>query len=478
MDISRFTLAHRTNYSYALEEIRNGKKINHWMWYIFPQLRGLGHSSMSEFYGIVDAEEAKAFLQDDYLGSHLREISTALLHLPGNDARAVMGRPDDMKLRSCMTLFSIVAPDETVFSEVLKKYFDGRPDFRTQKMLGILTDTNQDENGVQSTSKKDRHIQICDDNILSLRQKYPNGLHFVVGDTHGEYATLVALMQKIEFDSQKDHVYFVGDYNAGGDSERLLEYISHYYQENPDFPGFHLIRGNHERELGPFFPLTNLPDVIVYKSRVMNYYIAHAGMVGDAFDLINEDIRQSAPAQNYAYALLENVAGFDAPFRQLTWSRGGLYSQRSHYHVWPSESSLHDAKACIIHGHTPFSLMIKGDYYGYGDRMLLWQNQKIWFAEDLQSFDIDSNIKGRYSEADSYRGLSCICLEILDEIAEKNNGVLTRDGIRQAENFVFAVPYRPNDLSFSIRDLSRILNAAPKMKRIGLNSTGKPCIFD
>lgn len=136
-DLSRFSLAHKKDYPIALSEIRHGHKQSHWIWYIFPQVRGLGRSSMSEYYGIKDLNEAKAFLQDDYLASHLIEISNALLDLPSDDARSIMGRPDDMKLKSSMTLFHLANPDEPVFSQVLEKFFKGKPDYRTIKMLGL-----------------------------------------------------------------------------------------------------------------------------------------------------------------------------------------------------------------------------------------------------------------------------------------------------------------------------------------------------
>lgn len=136
-DLSRFTLAHKKDYPIALSEIKQGHKQSHWIWYIFPQLKGLGRSSTSEYYGIKDLNEAKAFLQDEYLASHLLEISNALLNLKTDDARAVMERPDDMKLKSSMTLFHIANPNEPVFSQVLEKYFKGKPDYRTIKMLGL-----------------------------------------------------------------------------------------------------------------------------------------------------------------------------------------------------------------------------------------------------------------------------------------------------------------------------------------------------
>lgn len=470
--LSRFKNAHETDYPKALAEIKDGRKASHWMWYIFPQLKGLGKSPTSEYYGLHDLDEAKDFLRDEDLGAHLLEISNALLQLDCTDATAVLGRPDDMKLKSCMTLFSQAAPEERVFTGVLEKYFKGKPDYRTLKLLGIHEETDPAVNA----EKPDRIIRKEDNNIRELRAKHPEGLHFVVGDTHGQYQTLQCLMAKIEFDPSKDHVYFVGDYNDGGNPTELLRYIARYYREDLGDHGFHLIRGNHERELGPIHALENLPDVFVLKHKHMTYYLTHAGMVRDAFDLINEDIKDLPEGQGRAYALDNSVTNFNAPFRQLTWSRRGLYSQRSRYHVWPSEESLHAAKACIIHGHTPFSMLKNGNYYSYGDKMLLWEQQRIWFAEDLQSFDIDSNAKGRFETDDHYRGLSCVCLEVLDEIAAKNNSHLTRDAIRESENFVFAVPYAPNAMSDIDADLSIVLEAKPEMKRIALAQNGEPRI--
>lgn len=214
-----------------------------------------------------------------------------------------------------------------------------------------------------------------------------------------------------------------------------------------------------------------MPDIIVIRGTVMNYYLAHAGMVDKAFDLINKDI-ESTYKPVYAYALDETVAGYDSPLRQVVWSRNGLYSQRSHYHVWPSEKSLQAANACIIHGHTPFSQLKRGNFFSYGDRMLFWENQKVWFAEDLQSFDIDSNVKGRFDTSDLYRGLSCVCLEMIDEIAAKGNGVLKREVLRESENFVFSVPHTPIENTNVDTDLSNLLQAKPAMKRILLDNDG------
>ena len=139
-DLYRFISAHQTSYRQALAEIQNGRKVTHWMWFIFPQLQGLGHSATSQYYAIRSLDEARAYLQDPYLGGNLLEISRALLALDTNDPVQVFGRPDDRKLCSSMTLFACASPECTVFSQVLQKYFGGRKDRRTLRMLGIGDD--------------------------------------------------------------------------------------------------------------------------------------------------------------------------------------------------------------------------------------------------------------------------------------------------------------------------------------------------
>ncbi len=122
-DLSRFHKAQARDYKTALSEIRSGRKRSHWMWYIFPQIKGLGHSDMADYYGISNLEEAKDYLADPILKERLTEISSALLALDSRDAKAVMGVPDNLKLRSCMTLFAIADPDEEVFQKVLDKFY-------------------------------------------------------------------------------------------------------------------------------------------------------------------------------------------------------------------------------------------------------------------------------------------------------------------------------------------------------------------
>ncbi|MBR3749638.1 MAG: DUF1810 domain-containing protein [Firmicutes bacterium] len=134
-DLSRFLEAQKNAYDTALREIRAGRKRSHWMWYIFPQIQGLGYSAMAQHYAIRDLGEAREYLQHPLLGPRLIEISEALLSLDESDPRRVMGSPDDLKLRSCMTLFQCAAPDQPVFGKVLDKFYGGRPDGRTLEML-------------------------------------------------------------------------------------------------------------------------------------------------------------------------------------------------------------------------------------------------------------------------------------------------------------------------------------------------------
>ena len=134
--LSRFVEAQASDYATALREIRSGRKRSHWMWYIFPQLRGLGFSSTAQYYGLRDLEEAVAYMAHPVLGPRLTEISEALLALDSSDPSAVMGYPDDLKLRSCMTLFELAAPEQPVFAQVLEKFYGGRRDTRTLQLLG------------------------------------------------------------------------------------------------------------------------------------------------------------------------------------------------------------------------------------------------------------------------------------------------------------------------------------------------------
>jgi uncharacterized protein (DUF1810 family) len=129
--LQRFLNAQERAYGTALAEIQAGRKRSHWMWYIFPQIRGLGFSDTSKFYAIHDLNEATQYLQHPLLGSRLKEISKALLRIPENNANRIFGSPDDLKLRSCMTLFAALPDTEPVFQQVLDKFFGGTPDSKT-----------------------------------------------------------------------------------------------------------------------------------------------------------------------------------------------------------------------------------------------------------------------------------------------------------------------------------------------------------
>ena len=130
-DLSKFLKAQERDYDTALAEIRAGRKTSHWIWYIFPQLGELGFSPTAKFYGIVDLDEARAYLANNLLRTRLIEISQALLNLPSNDIEDIMGYPDNLKLCSSMTLFHLAEPACDVFQKVLDKYFDGKPDKKT-----------------------------------------------------------------------------------------------------------------------------------------------------------------------------------------------------------------------------------------------------------------------------------------------------------------------------------------------------------
>ena len=135
--LDRFLDAQRGDYAAALAEVRRGRKTSHWMWYIFPQIAGLGQSSTARYYSIRDLEEAREYYAHPVLGQRLREISGALLDLRGSDPVAVFGGIDSMKLKSSMTLFALAAPHDPLFQQVLDKYYGGEQDVLTLRILGV-----------------------------------------------------------------------------------------------------------------------------------------------------------------------------------------------------------------------------------------------------------------------------------------------------------------------------------------------------
>lgn len=138
-DLTRFLTAQEKDYATALAEIQSGKKRSHWMWYIFPQIAGLGLSETSKLYAIKDKAEAEVYLKHPVLGQRLVEISEALMALEGDHATRIFGSPDDMKLKSSMTLFAALPGADPVFAQVLKKFFNGIHDWMTLNRLNMKT---------------------------------------------------------------------------------------------------------------------------------------------------------------------------------------------------------------------------------------------------------------------------------------------------------------------------------------------------
>ncbi|RZJ66291.1 MAG: DUF1810 domain-containing protein [Flavobacterium sp.] len=136
--LQKFLDAQNQLYLTALKEIRSGKKESHWMWFIFPQIDGLGKSETARFYAIKNLEEAQKYYAHPILGDHLVQVSSELLSLDGLSAADIFGYPDDLKLRSSMTLFANVPNSSNVFQQVLDRYFDGMADIKTLELLRVV----------------------------------------------------------------------------------------------------------------------------------------------------------------------------------------------------------------------------------------------------------------------------------------------------------------------------------------------------
>lgn len=134
-DLQRFGDAQDPVYERVCGELRNGRKQSHWMWYIFPQIAGLGRSPMAQRYAIASLDEAKAYLEHPALGARLRECTRLMMLVEARPAHQILGSPDDMKFRSCLTLFARAAPEERIFRDALRKYFDGEEDPQTLARL-------------------------------------------------------------------------------------------------------------------------------------------------------------------------------------------------------------------------------------------------------------------------------------------------------------------------------------------------------
>ncbi|HKX36623.1 MAG TPA: DUF1810 domain-containing protein [Rhizorhapis sp.] len=135
MNLERFVEAQAPVYDRALAELKAGRKQSHWMWFVFPQIAGLGHSPMAQHYAIQNLAEARAYLEHPLLGTRLKECVQAVLDIEGKTAHAIFGPPDDLKFRSSMTLFAHAACDEKLFRAALEKYFDGEEDPLTLEKL-------------------------------------------------------------------------------------------------------------------------------------------------------------------------------------------------------------------------------------------------------------------------------------------------------------------------------------------------------
>lgn len=133
--LARFVEAQSPVYASVLAELAAGRKTSHWMWFVFPQLKPLGRSGTARFYGLEDRAEAAAYWQHPVLGERLKECTRLVLATPGKTAHDIFGSPDDLKLRSCMTLFGAVAPDEPAFRDVLARFYAGEPDPATLALL-------------------------------------------------------------------------------------------------------------------------------------------------------------------------------------------------------------------------------------------------------------------------------------------------------------------------------------------------------
>jgi len=133
--LQRFVDAQAPVFETVCAELRAGRKASHWMWFVFPQLRGLGRSAMASAYGIASLDEARAYLAHPLIGPRLRQCTQRVLDVEGRDAHAIFGSPDDRKFRSCMSLFADVAGGRSVFDAALDRFFDGRPDPATLRLL-------------------------------------------------------------------------------------------------------------------------------------------------------------------------------------------------------------------------------------------------------------------------------------------------------------------------------------------------------
>jgi uncharacterized protein (DUF1810 family) len=143
-DLERFVAAQEGVYAGVLDELRRGRKTGHWIWFIFPQIAGLGRSEVSRYYSIASLDEARAYLAHPVVGARLIECATIVAAIPGSTAIEIFGGIDAMKVRSSMTLFHRIAPDEPAFRVVLDRFYDGAADEATDALLATATDPTRD----------------------------------------------------------------------------------------------------------------------------------------------------------------------------------------------------------------------------------------------------------------------------------------------------------------------------------------------
>jgi uncharacterized protein (DUF1810 family) len=136
--LDRFVDAQQPVYAQVLAELRAGRKRTHWMWFVFPQLRGLGTSPMAQRFALASLDEARAYLAHPVLGPRLRECCDLMLQVPQRSALEILGSPDDLKFRSCLTLFGLAAPGDDLFRRCLDRFYDGEPDPRTVALCGTM----------------------------------------------------------------------------------------------------------------------------------------------------------------------------------------------------------------------------------------------------------------------------------------------------------------------------------------------------
>lgn len=241
--IKRFIEAQTNTYSRAVDEISAGRKRSHWIWYIFPQIAGLGYSYMTKLYAIRDLEEAAEYLAHPLLGARLRQCVSELLKLTTDNPHEVFGSPDDMKVRSCMTLFDVVEP-HSVFSKVLDKFYAGKKDLRTLNILGVAlpaaAQSGIPEIGVNilPDSKALPLVgAVCGDIIGSSYERYPvKSADFTLFTKTSRYTddTVCSIAVADALINQKDFAerlkYWCRKYPHVGYGGKFREWFS---QENP-----------------------------------------------------------------------------------------------------------------------------------------------------------------------------------------------------------------------------------------------------